>query len=150
MPGAIYIPVMDDPIDRRMAEYLNNYPEKQRLKVMFSRESQGVYKFGIRRVAIKVDNGRIHVRVGGGYLSIDEFIDQYNPVELQRIERSKDPMLRTICKSIGRVSNGSMRTVSPTQSYLGARMMSPLVARNPSNASRKKLGGCYANAIKTY
>lgn len=31
------------------------------------------------------------VRVGGGYLSIDEFLDQYTPVELEKMER-KDPL----------------------------------------------------------
>ena len=31
------------------------------------------------------------VRVGGGYLSIDEFLDQYTPAELEKIER-KDPL----------------------------------------------------------
>jgi hypothetical protein len=31
------------------------------------------------------------VRVGGGYLSIDEFLDQYTPAELERMER-KDPL----------------------------------------------------------
>ena len=33
------------------------------------------------------------VRVGGGYLSIDEFLDQYTPLELEKIER-KDPLKR--------------------------------------------------------
>jgi hypothetical protein len=33
------------------------------------------------------------VRVGGGYLSIDEFIDQFTGVELERLER-KDPLKR--------------------------------------------------------
>jgi hypothetical protein len=42
---------------------------------MFSRESEGVYEFGTRRVYVRVDKDRINVRVGGGYLSIDEFID---------------------------------------------------------------------------
>ena len=31
------------------------------------------------------------VRVGGGYLSIDEFLDQYTPAELEKLER-KDPL----------------------------------------------------------
>lgn len=31
------------------------------------------------------------VRVGGGYLSIDEFLDQYTPIELEKMER-KDPL----------------------------------------------------------
>ena len=42
---------------------------------MFMRESSGVYEFGQRKVMVKVDGGKIQVRVGGGYLSIDEFID---------------------------------------------------------------------------
>jgi hypothetical protein len=40
---AIYIPMRDDPIDRKLAEYINNFPERQRLKVMFMRESDGIY-----------------------------------------------------------------------------------------------------------
>eukprot|EP00351_Strombidinopsis_sp_SopsisLIS2011_P000461 CAMPEP_0116883270 /NCGR_PEP_ID=MMETSP0463-20121206/15766_1 /TAXON_ID=181622 /ORGANISM="Strombidinopsis sp, Strain SopsisLIS2011" /LENGTH=120 /DNA_ID=CAMNT_0004537815 /DNA_START=311 /DNA_END=673 /DNA_ORIENTATION=+ len=72
---AVYIPVKDDAIDRKLAEYINNYPDRQKLKIMFMRESEGVYEFGSRRVAVKVDKGKINVRVGGGYLSIDEFLD---------------------------------------------------------------------------
>jgi len=72
---AVYIPVRDDQIDRRLAEYINNYPDRQKLKIMFMRESEGVYEFGSKRVYVKVDKDRINVRVGGGYLSIDEFLD---------------------------------------------------------------------------
>jgi hypothetical protein len=39
------------------------------------RESQGVYSFGSKRIAVKVENDRINIRVGGGYLSIEEFLD---------------------------------------------------------------------------
>jgi hypothetical protein len=31
--------------------------------------------------------------VGGGYLSIDEFLDQYTPLEMEKLER-KDPLKR--------------------------------------------------------
>ena len=47
---AVYIPVKDDPIDKRLAEFINNYPERQKLKIMFMRESDGVYQFGTKRV----------------------------------------------------------------------------------------------------
>ena len=57
------------------------------------RESEGVYQFGTKKVSVKVDMDRINIRVGGGYLSIDEFLDQYTPVELQKLER-KDPIRR--------------------------------------------------------
>lgn len=40
---AVYIPVKNDMIDKRIAEYINNYPDRQKLKIMFMRESEGVY-----------------------------------------------------------------------------------------------------------
>ena len=72
---AVYIPVKEDSIDKKLAEYINNYPERSKLKIMFMRESEGVYQFGSKRVAVKVEKDNIKVRVGGGYLSIDEFLD---------------------------------------------------------------------------
>ena len=72
---AVYIPVKDDGVDRKLAEFINNYPERQNLKIMFMRESEGVYQFGTKRIAIKVEKDNIKIRVGGGYLSIDEFLD---------------------------------------------------------------------------
>ena len=60
---------------------------------MFMRESQGVYEFGSRRVMVKVERDKIQIKVGGGYLSIDEFLDQYTPTELEKLER-KDPLKR--------------------------------------------------------
>ena len=60
---------------------------------MFMRESEGVYQFGSKRVGVKVDKDKINIRVGGGYLSIDEFLDQYTPAELEKLER-RDPMKR--------------------------------------------------------
>ena len=72
---AVYIPVKNDQVDKRLAEYINNYPDRQKLKIMFMRESEGVYQFGSKRVIVRVDKDRINIRVGGGFLSIDEFLD---------------------------------------------------------------------------
>ena len=87
---------------------------------MFMRESEGVYQFGSRRVAVKVEKDNIKIRVGGGYLSIDEFLDQYTPIELEKLER-KDPLKRfsekvavqkTIVNTIGRETS-PVRGTSP-------------------------------------
>ena len=40
---AVYIPVKGDTIDKKLAEYINNYPDRQKLKIMFLRETEGVY-----------------------------------------------------------------------------------------------------------
>ena len=60
---------------------------------MFMRESEGVYEFGSKRVNVRIEKGRIKIRVGGGYLSIDEFLDQNTPIELEKLER-RDPLKR--------------------------------------------------------
>ena len=60
---------------------------------MFMRESEGVYEFGSKRIHVRVERDKIQIKVGGGYLSIDEFIDQYTPAELEKLER-RDPLRR--------------------------------------------------------
>ena len=42
---------------------------------------------------VKVERDKIQIKVGGGYLSIDEFLDQYTPAELEKLER-RDPLKR--------------------------------------------------------
>jgi hypothetical protein len=113
---AVYIPVKADSTDKKLAEFINNYPERSKLKIMFMRESEGVYQFGTKRVAVKVEKDNIKIRVGGGFLSIDEFLDQYTPVELEKLER-KDPLKRfsekvAIQKTI---VNAAARETSPVR-----------------------------------
>lgn len=72
---AVYVPVRDDPVDHKVAEFINNYPDRNRLKIMFMRASEGVYEFGSKRVNVRIEKGHILIRVGGGYMSIDEFLD---------------------------------------------------------------------------
>ena len=88
------MPIKGDPIDLKVAEYINSYPDRNKLKIMFMRESEGVYEFGSKRVHVRIENGgKIKIRVGGGYLSIDEFLDQFTPDELEKLKR-KDPLKR--------------------------------------------------------
>mmetsp|Transcript_12789 Transcript_12789/g.19799 ORF Transcript_12789/g.19799 Transcript_12789/m.19799 type:complete len:86 (+) Transcript_12789:370-627(+) len=73
---AIYIAHKNDRIDRTLANFINRYPERKKMKIMFLRESEGVYQFGQKRIYIKVEKGdKMFVRVGGGYMSIEQFIN---------------------------------------------------------------------------
>ena len=76
---AVYIPVKNDLVDKKLGEFINSYPERKKLKIMFMRETEGIYQFGSRKVAVKVEQDRITVRVGGGYISVEEFLEQYTP-----------------------------------------------------------------------
>ena len=84
----IYIAHRPDPIDLTLGNFINKYPERRKMGIMFLRESEGVYQFGSKRVYVKVEKGeRILVRVGGGYMSIDKFIEKYTPEEQLKIQR---------------------------------------------------------------
>ena len=56
---AIYVPQKDDAVDTKLADFINNYPERQKLKIMFMRESEGVYTFGSRKIFIKIEKNKI-------------------------------------------------------------------------------------------
>ena len=71
----VYIPIKDDPVDCKLADFINNYPDRSKLKVIFIRESAGVYQFGTKKVEVRLTKGRLTVRGGGGYLEIDSFLD---------------------------------------------------------------------------
>jgi hypothetical protein len=89
----IYFPMQKDDVDNALAQYINNYtqnhPGQPGLNIMFLREAQGVYKYGSKRVYIKKERSivtvkglkqqvtQLFVRVGGGFMQIDDFIDQY-------------------------------------------------------------------------
>ena len=85
----VYIAHRESKVDQELGKYINiKFPEKDQLKIMFLRESEGVYTFGQRRVYIKVEKGdQLLVRVGGGFMHIDEFVKQYTDSELERVER---------------------------------------------------------------
>lgn len=77
-----YVPKETDQIDQALARFINTYPEKEKMKIMFLRESEGVYQFGQRRVSIKVEKGnQVYVRVGGGFMHVRDFINEFTPIE---------------------------------------------------------------------
>lgn len=125
---AVYIPVKGDLIDKKLAEYINNYPDRQKLKIMFMRENEGVYQFGTKRVWVKCVKDKIEIKVGGGFLSLDEFLDQYTPVELEKLER-KDPMRRMTDRIALQKTLKGRATDSPLNSPM---------RQSPQKASPKK------------
>lgn len=54
----IYIPKKYSQIDIAISNFINDYPERDSLKILFLRESEGVYRFGSRRVFIKIGKGK--------------------------------------------------------------------------------------------
>lgn len=66
-----------------LAQYINfaNCP------VPIKRLGNGFYLFGLKKIFAKILNGKLVIRVGGGYMIIDEFIQTYADQELAKLEK---------------------------------------------------------------
>jgi hypothetical protein len=81
----IYKPLKEDAIDAKLANFINRKPLNLRSKMFFEREAPGVYRYNRKRVFMKLESETIVIRVGGGFLTIDEFVQIYcGGVEEQR------------------------------------------------------------------
>lgn len=102
--AAPYNPKADDPIDVALSEYLNSLDDP--IPIPFTRENEGVYLFGTKRIFLKLENNNIRIRVGGGYTNIDEFIEIYTSTELERqeevIEENAPSMVETLSRFSGK------------------------------------------------
>lgn len=91
----VYLPNESDDVDMALASVINNHPEKEKMKIMFLRESEGVYQFGQKRVHIKVEKGgQVFIRIGGGFMNVKDFIELITEQEVARIERKQDILER--------------------------------------------------------
>lgn len=68
-----------DLIDEMLAKYIQNCP------VPVKRLGGGFYLFGTRKIYAKIMNGKLVIRVGGGYMVIEKFIETYAEQELIKI-----------------------------------------------------------------
>ena len=105
---------------------------------MFVRESQGIYEFGTKRIEIRVAQNKIMIRVGGGYISIDEFLDQYTPTELEKQER-KDPLKKYSEKLVLKNTVNKSRDVAGSRDFnanssVNAQMLPPAGLSSGSKA----------------
>ena len=65
-----------------MANYFNQLKYPMPIK----RLGDGFYVFGTKKIFVKLMQGRLVVRVGGGFMSVDEFLSQYSDMEFQKVQ----------------------------------------------------------------
>jgi hypothetical protein len=82
----VYKAVKGDAIDELFAFHLN----KHQLNLPIKRLGPGKYLFGTKQILAKIINGKLVIRVGGGYMSADEFIEQYGPMEILKIQQQEE------------------------------------------------------------
>lgn len=53
--------------------------------IPIERMGNGYYSFGQKKIYAKITNGKLVIRVGGGYMGIDEFMYYYGAQELNKM-----------------------------------------------------------------
>ena len=76
-----YIAIQGDEVDELLAKYIN----EMELTLPVRRLEYGYYLFGTKKIYAKVMNGKLVVRVGGGYMTFKEFIETHANAELNKI-----------------------------------------------------------------
>ena len=84
----VYIAKKGCEIDEMWASHLN----KANLDLPVVRTDVGKYTFGTKNITVKITNGRLMVRVGGGYMSADEFIEHHGQQELQKMAHNEEKL----------------------------------------------------------
>lgn len=82
----LYSPDTNDQADVMLAEALQR--RNSTLGSLMRRISIGKYEFGNKHVLSKIVNGKLIIRVGGGYMLIDEFIEQYSKMAHMKLRSS--------------------------------------------------------------
>jgi hypothetical protein len=82
----LYKPVVGDVVDEMFAGYLN----KAKLTIEVQRISASNYMFGTKKILAKIINGRLVIRVGGGYMNAEEFIEQYGKIEMMKMMKMEE------------------------------------------------------------
>lgn len=78
----VYFPLKQDVLDLALGNYLNS--RDGGLAVPFIREGGGVYFFGTRKILVMYERLKLSVKVGGGFLPIEEFINAYSDIEVEK------------------------------------------------------------------
>jgi chromosome segregation ATPase len=81
----IYTPIKEDPIDHKLAEYINNHRESRKLLCLFKRRSAGQYMFGSKKVYLKLENNKLQVKAGQVQLAIEKFLTLNLDLEVDRV-----------------------------------------------------------------
>lgn len=76
-----YRAIKGDLVDELIAKYIND----TQCPLPVKRLGDGNYLFGTKKVFAKILNGKIIIKVGGGYMSIEEFMQTYQDFEVQKV-----------------------------------------------------------------
>lgn len=81
-----YKAIKGDQVDELFATHLNACG----LAITVKRLAAGKYLFGTKQILAKIINGKLVIRVGGGYMSAEEFIETYGRIEMLKLQKQEE------------------------------------------------------------
>ena len=113
---------------------MNNFD----LDVPMVRQSEGNYLFGSRKIYAKIMNEKLVIRVGGGFMLIEEFLPTYGQQELDKINTTED---QKISRAVEKGIRGSPpRRSSPHLNFAKNQGRLSPNANRGSPSGNKKIG----------
>ena len=96
---------IEDEVDEMLAKYIEGCP------VPIKRLGNGYYMFGTKKIYAKILNGKLVIRVGGGYMDITEFIKNYADAELIKVRKRREQGLDIFTgKPVSESNNKTMKS----------------------------------------
>ena len=83
-----YKSVDDDVVDKMLEDFI----QKNSVKVPINRIDPSKYLFGTKVISAQIINGVLMVRVGGGFMNIEEFVEKHSTKEIisLKLKMTKD------------------------------------------------------------
>ena len=132
--GPVYQQAKGDVLDQMLFGYI----QQANCPVPIRKLGSGFYLFGTKKIYAKILNGKLVIRVGGGYMIIEEFIKTYADSEMKKIAKLTDEQLAALAgdsKPMTDIEVDQKRLTMVRQSSAGA-MGSPKAANARKSLKR--------------
>ena len=104
-----YKPMHGDLLDEMLGQYIN----KSGCPVPIKKLGDGYYLFGTKKIYAKILNGKLVIRVGGGYMVIEEFISTYAEKEMVKLDQQAGKEQANLQKSSSIKMSNKERSPQP-------------------------------------
>ena len=81
-----------DVLDQMLSHYIN----QTNCPVPIRKIGNGFYLFGTKKIYAKILNGKLVIRVGGGFMIIEEFIATYADAEMIKLSKLSEEQLQEL------------------------------------------------------
>jgi uncharacterized coiled-coil protein SlyX len=89
-------PIFNVPKGDALDQMLTGYINAANCPVPLRKIGGGQYWFGTKKIYAKILNGKLVIRVGGGFMIIEEFVATYADSELKRMQNMSDEQLQNL------------------------------------------------------